>query len=57
MISLTVEEIESIPDLLYRDRILLRAMLQDQLLQKQKCPLMRHFLSYLHKGFPGVFGG
>jgi len=51
MISLTVEEIESVPDFLYRDRILLRAMLQDQLLQKQKSPLMRYFCRTCTRAF------
>jgi hypothetical protein len=55
--ALTVKEIETIPHLLHRDCILLRAVLQDQLLEEQERPFMWHFLAHLHECLPRVFRG
>lgn len=54
MTSLRVEEIQSVLHLLHRDRILLRAVLQDQLLQEQERPLVWDLLPDLHQCLPCV---
>ena len=48
MAARTIEEIETIANLLDRYRILLRAMLQDELLEEEEGPLMRDLLPDLH---------
>ena len=50
-----VEKVKTVSDFFYRDRILLRAMLQDELLEEQEGSFMRNFLSDLHECFPGIF--
>lgn len=55
MAARAVEEIQSIPDFFYGDRILLSAVLQNQLLQVQKGPLMGNFLADLDECLPGIF--
>ena len=52
--SLRVEEIQPILHLLHRDRVLLRAVIQDQLLQVQERPFMRDLLADLHQCLPRV---
>lgn len=49
-----VEEIETISNLLDRDRIFLRSVLQNQLFEEQERPLVRHLLSNLYQSLPGV---
>jgi hypothetical protein len=57
MTFLAVEKVQTIPNLLDRDRVLLCVMLEDQLLEVQESTFVRHFLSHLDEGFPSVFGG
>lgn len=49
-----VEEIKTVSDLLNRDGILLRAVLENKLLQVEECPFVGNFLSNLHQCSPGV---
>ena len=51
-----VEEVQTIPHLLDRDGVFLRAVLQDQLFQVQEGTLVRDLLSDLYKRFPCVLG-
>jgi hypothetical protein len=54
MISLCEEEIDSIVDLLDIDSILVRSVLQDQLLEEEESTLMRDLLSDLDRGSPSI---
>ena len=38
----------------YRDRVFLSVMLEDQLLEVQERPFMRDLLSHLYECFPGI---
>lgn len=55
MTALAVEEIEPIPDLLDGNRVLLGAVLQNQLLEEEEGPFMGHFLAHLHERLPSIF--
>ena len=50
----TIEEVETIFDLLDRDRLLLRAVLEDELLEEEERTLVRDLLPDLHERLPGV---
>ena len=54
MTPLTVEEVQTVADLLHRDRVFLRAMLEDQLLKEQEGTLVRDLLADLDERFPSV---
>ena len=53
----TVEEVEAVAHLLHRDRILLRAVLEDELLEEEERPFVWNLLSDLYQSFPGVLRG
>ena len=52
-----VEEVQPILHLFHRDRVLLRAVLEDELLEEQERPLVRNLLPDLHESLPGVLRG
>ena len=54
MTPLTIKEIQSIPHLLDPNRIFLRAMLQDELFEKQKRAFVRDLLADLNERLPRV---
>lgn len=54
MAPLTIKEIQSIPHLLDPHRIFLRAMLQDELFEKQKRAFVRDLLTDLNERLPCV---
>lgn len=56
MTSLRIEEVQSVLDLLDADRILVGTVLQDELLQIQERPLVRHFLTDLNDRLPSILG-
>ena len=52
MIPVSEEEVYAICNLLDIYRLFMCALLQNELLEVQKCALVRHFLSNLHDGSP-----
>ncbi len=57
MAARAVEEVKPIPNLLDRDGILLRAVLEDELLEEKERPLMGDLLPDLYQRFPCILGG
>lgn len=57
MVPLAVEKVQTITNFLHRDRVLLCAVFEDQLLKEQERAFMGDFLADLNKGFPCIFGG
>jgi hypothetical protein len=56
MASLAVKKVQTILDLLNRDRVLLGTMLEDELLEIKKGAFVRNFLPNLDESLPCVFG-
>jgi hypothetical protein len=56
MIPSGVEEVQTVLDLLYGYRVFLNAVLEDELLEEEESPFMRHLLANLDDGFPRVLG-
>ena len=57
MTPLAVEKVQSILHLLHRDRVLLRSVLEDELLEEEERPLVRNLLPDLHESLPSVLRG
>jgi len=56
VISCRKEKVDTVVHLLDIDGVLVRAVLQNRLLEVQKGPLVGHLLPHLHTGTPGVVG-
>lgn len=56
MLLRRIEEIETILDLLHADRILVRVVLQNELLEVEESALVIDLLAHLNQRFPGVLG-
>ena len=54
MTPLRIKEIQAVSRFLDTNRILLRRVLEDELLEVQERPFVVHFLSDLDHGFPRV---
>ena len=54
MTPLRIKEIQAVSCFLDTNRILLRRVLEDELLEVQERPFVVHFLSDLDHGFPRV---
>ena len=54
---LTVEKVQTVPNLLHGNGVFLSAMFEDKLFQEQEGALVWNFLPDLNEGFPSVFSG